>query len=191
MKSKTLIVYESQILFEILDEIKEYLNLEIINSSEKDFKNINFENFDNYVIVSTKEHKNIENYLLIDGSPKKILNILEKINVGLLKNKYLDQSELKIGKYKLDINSRKISFKDTVLSLTEKETELIIYINQKKNVNLKELQNNVWQYSSDLETHTVETHIYRLRKKMSDKFNDENFIKHDKKGYSIIWKKIQ
>ena len=131
MKSKTLIVYESQILFEILDEIKEYLNLEIINSVEKDFKNINFENFDNYVIVSTKEHKNIENYLLIDGSPKKILDILEKINIGLLKNKYLDQSELKIGKYKLDINSRKISFKDTVLSLTEKETELIIYINQK------------------------------------------------------------
>ena len=191
MNSKTLIVYESQILFEILDEIKEYLNLEIINSVEKDFKNINFENFDNYVIISTKEHKNIENYLLIDGSPKKILDILEKINIGLLKNKYLDQSELKIGKYKLDINSRKISFKDTVLSLTEKEAELIIYINQKKNVNLKELQNNVWQYSSDLETHTVETHIYRLIKKMSDKFNDENFIKHNKKGYSIIWKKIQ
>ena len=186
MNSKTLIVYESQILFEILDEIKEYLNLEIINSSEKDFKNINFENLDNYVIVSTKEHKNIENFLFINGSPKKILSILESINVGLLKNKYLDQSEIKIGKYKLDINSRKISFKDTVLNLTEKETELIIYINQKKNVNLKELQNNVWQYSSDLETHTVETHIYRLRKKISDKFNDEKFIKHDKKGYSII-----
>ena len=185
MKSKTLIVYESQILFEILDEIKEYLNLEIINSSEKDFKNINFENFDNYVIVSTKEHKNIENYLLIDGSPKKILNILEKINVGLLKNKYLDQSEIKIGKYKLDINSRKISFKDTVLNLTEKETELIIYINQKKNVNLKELQNNVWQYSSDLETHTVETHIYRLRKKMKETFGDENFISNDTNGYLL------
>ena len=185
MKSKTLIVYESQILFEILDEIKEYLNLEIINSSEKDFKNINFENFDNYVIVSTKEHKNIENYLLIDGSPKKILDILEKINIGLLKNKYLDQSEIKIGKYKLDINSRKISFKDTVLNLTEKETELIIYINQKKNVNLKELQNNVWQYSSDLETHTVETHIYRLRKKMKETFGDENFISNDTNGYLL------
>ena len=55
------------------------------------------------MIVSTKEHKNIENFLLIDGSPKKILNILEKINVGFLKNKYLDQSELKIGKYKLSL----------------------------------------------------------------------------------------
>ena len=94
MNSKTLIVYESQILFEILDEIKEYLNLEIINSSEKDFKNINFENLDNYVIVSTKEHKSIDNFLFINGSPKKILSILESINVGLLKNKYLDQSEI-------------------------------------------------------------------------------------------------
>ena len=53
-------------------------------------------------------------------------------------------------------------------------------------INSKSLPNNVWQYSSDLETHTVETHIYRLRKKISDKFNDEKFIKHDKKGYSII-----
>ena len=76
------------------------------------------------------------------------------------------------------------------MGLTEKETELIIYINSKTNVSLKELQKNVWKYSSNLETHTVETHIYRLRKKLSEKFNDMEFIKHDKKGYSIVWKKI-
>jgi len=47
------------------------------------------------------------------------------------------------------------------------------------------LQLSVWGYSSDLETHTVETHIYRLRKKMSLTFKDENFITHNKNGYAI------
>ena len=102
-----------------------------------------------------------------------------------MKNKYFNQSEIKIGKYFLNLNSRIIIFENNSLHLTEKETELLIYINSKKFVNLKELQNNVWRYSSNLETHTVETHIYRLRKKISDKFRDENFILHNKKGYSI------
>ena len=63
--------------------------------------------------------------------------------------------------------------------------DLIIFINSKKNVGIKELQINVWGYSLNLETHTVETHIYRLRKKMSLTFGDEKFITHDKSGYSI------
>ena len=186
MNPKTLIVYKSQILFEILDEIKEYLNLKVISANDEDLKHINLKILDNYVIISTKEQKNFENFLFINSLPKKISNILENINVTLLKNKYLHQSELKIGKYTLDINSRKMIFKNLILNLTEKEIDLIVYIYQKKNANLKELQNNVWGYSSNLETHTVETHIYRLRKKMSETFKDINFIKHDKKGYSII-----
>jgi DNA-binding response OmpR family regulator len=186
MNSKTLIVYESKILFDILEEIKEHLNLEILNVTDKDFDNLNVKDYENCVVISLKNPKNFENCLVIESLPKKISKILEKINIFFLKNKYFDQSELKVGKYKLDINARQISFDNTSLSLTEKETELIIYINSKKNVSLKELQNNVWKYSSDLETHTVETHIYRLRKKLSEKFNDMEFIKHDKKGYSII-----
>ena len=74
------------------------------------------------------------------------------------------------------MNSREISKDHKKLSLTEKEAEVILYINSKKNVTIQELQNVVWNYVSDLETHTVETHIYRLRKKMNDKFSDENFI---------------
>ena len=90
-----------------------------------------------------------------------------------------------IGKYNLDLNSRNITYKDKNLSLTERESDLIIFINDKKNVSIKDLQKKVWHYSQDLETHTVETHIYRLRKKMKEIFADENFIKNDKKGYSI------
>ena len=70
--------------------------------------------------------------------------------------------------------------------MTEKETDLIIYIKSNNNVTIKDLQNNVWGYSANLETHTVETHIYRLRKKIKEKFNDDNFIVNTEKGYRII-----
>ena len=85
----------------------------------------------------------------------------------------------------LNLNSRKIYLGNKSLDLTEKEGNLILFINSKKKVNLKDLQKNVWGYSSGLETHTVETHIYRLRKKILEIFKDDNFINHDKYGYFI------
>ena len=117
--------------------------------------------------------------------PLKLEKILEIININFLKNKFVNQSSIKIGKYNLDLNSRKISFKDKNLDLTERETNLIIFINDKKNVSVKDLQKSVWDYSPNLETHTVETHIYRLRKKMKEIFGDENFIFNNDNGYSI------
>ena len=76
------------------------------------------------------------------------------------------------------------------LKLTEKEINSIIYLNSaEKSVNIQELQSKVWGYQSELETHTVETHIYRLRKKISKVFDDENFIISNKDGYKIEKKK--
>jgi DNA-binding response OmpR family regulator len=76
------------------------------------------------------------------------------------------------------------------LKLTEKEINSIIYLfNSKDVVKIDELQSNVWGYLPELETHTVETHIYRLRKKISQKFHDENFILTNKSGYEIVKKK--
>lgn len=184
MSTRTLIVYNSKILFEILNEIKLNLNLEILAANDEDFHKIDLDKLENYTVISLGKPKNISNCLVLDNLPLKLLKILEKINLSFLKRKFINQSDLKIGKYNLDINSRKILLGNKNLNLTEKETDLIIYINKKKNVSLKELQNEVWKYSSDLETHTVETHIYRLRKKMLKIFNDD-FIHHDKKGYSI------
>ena len=185
MNSRILIIYEYQILHQILNEISESLNFEIIQSNEKDLKESKHNLESNYVIISKQEIKGVRNNLIIDNKPIKFEKLIEIININFLKNKFLDQSRIKIGDYNLDLNSRKISFKDKSLDLTERETNLIIYINDKKNVTVKELQKTVWDYSPDLDTHTVETHIYRLRKKMKEAFGNESFILNTSKGYSI------
>ena len=121
----------------------------------------------------------------MDNPPVKFEELIETINIKFLKNKFLDQSQIKIGEYNLDLNSRKISLGDKSLNLTEREINLLIFIKEKKNVSVKELQKMVWGYSSDLDTHTVETHIYRLRKKVKDIFGNESFILNTTNGYSI------
>ena len=112
--------------------------------------------------------------------------MIDKINTNLLKQKFSFQSSINIKDYILNLNSRVISKKENELKLTEREIEIILFLKDKKkpqNINI--LQKEVWSYAADLETHTVETHIYRLRKKISDKFKDNNFILSSKEGYSI------
>ena len=76
------------------------------------------------------------------------------------------------------------------LKLTEREIEIILFLqNSKTPQKIENLQRKVWGHNSNLETHTVETHIYRLRKKIIDKFKDSNFINSTKTGYKILWKK--
>ena len=84
-----------------------------------------------------------------------------------------------------NINARKIKFKDVILDVTEKECKLILFINSIKKASLANIQKEVWGHQSDLETHTVETHIYRLRKKFLSTFKDKDFIKLDKDGYYL------
>ena len=97
------------------------------------------------------------------------------------------QSNINIGLYILNLNSRKITKNDINLDLTERETNLIIYLNKSKSpVKIDDLQKNVWDYGSELETNTVETHIYRLRKKIYDAFKDDALILNDKNGYKIL-----
>ena len=111
---------------------------------------------------------------------------MEKINTELIKQKYNDQSFIKILNYSLDINSRIISNNSGRLKLTEREVDIILFLKEhKRPQKINVLQNQVWKYSSELETHTVETHIYRLRKKIIDKFKDDNFILSDENGYFI------
>ena len=88
--------------------------------------------------------------------------------------------------YEYQNNSRELKKGKTSLKLTERETDMILFLNKsKKPVNVETLEKEIWQHSSELETHTVETHIYRLRKKILNVFGDENFIFNNNKGYSI------
>ena len=185
MSSKTLFIYNSYKLFEILNEIKEYLNFEIYYIDKGDYEKIDSNKFVNYLVVTVNSSDDIKNSLLLDKFPEKLSQIIEKINLNFLKNKFINQSELQIGKYILDLNARKIYLQKKSIDLTEKESDLILFLNSNEKVSLKELQKEVWGYSSDLETHTVETHIYRLRKKILKNFNDNNFIKYNKEGYFL------
>ena len=186
MNSRILIIYEYQILYQILNEISEGLNFEITQSNSKDLKEFKYDPKNNYLIVSKKKIEGIKNSLILENMPIKFEKLIEIINIKFLKNKFLDQSKIKVGEYDLDLNSRKISLGDKKLNLTERETNLIIFIKDEQDVTIKELQKMVWDYSPDLETHTVETHIYRLRKKMKETFGDENFILNTSNGYSIV-----
>ena len=185
MSSQILIIYEYQILYQVLNEVSESLNFEVIHFNNKDLKEFNYDPKSNYLIISTKKIEGIKNNLIIDNIPIKFEKLIEMINIKFLKNKFVDQSNIIISDYNLDLNSRKISFGDKNLNLTEREINLIIFIKEKKNVTIKELQKMVWDYSSDLDTHTVETHIYRLRKKIKETFGDKDFILNTSNGYSI------
>ena len=119
----------------------------------------------------------------------KIKNITinnKKININLIKLRYSLQSKINIKDFQLDINSKYLSKLGITLKLTEKEIEIILYLNKKKiNCDIADLQKNIWGYSTNIETHTVETHIYRLRKKIDKVFKDKKFIVSQKNGYLI------
>ena len=144
--------------------------------------------FENYLVLTDIENelKNEKFQLVLHKFPDKIYSIIEKINVALLKHKYSDQSDILIGKYSINTNSRVIKNKSESIKLTEREVQIILFLkSSKKPQNIESLQKEVWGHNSNLETHTVETHIYRLRKKILEKFKDNNFINSTKEGYKI------
>ena len=186
MNKQNLIIYDFNELFSILDEIKQILNFNLINTSKKEFSILQLDNLDSYLIVTKNKIPNFQNQIVLDNLPIRISKIVENINVHFLKNKFIEQSDIDLGIYKLNLNSRKIFNDKTELSLTEKEVDIINFLKKsKKSVSINELQIEVWGHSSKLETHTVETHIYRLRKKISEKFKDNSFINSTKAGYTI------
>ena len=180
MNLKKIIIYDYDNLFNILDEIKDYLHLELkkankenLDQTIKDFKS-------DCLIISKEKVKSLKNNIILDKIPYKINKIVEVINLNFLKKKFANQSEKKIGFYKIDLNSREISKDSIKLNLTERETNLIMFLSQSSSpVNINQLEREVWNYELKLETHTVETHIYRLRKKIKEKFNDENLFAKD------------
>ena len=193
MNNQSIIVYNFDILFNILFEVKENLKFSLVKfNTENEILDLDENKYGNYLILTTKNQNFINKkigpnkILIIDNTPIKIEKLIDLLNINLLKQKYNNQSEIILNKYKIDLNSRKIFNDEKNLKLTEKEIEIILFLkNHNKPQNIQSLQQDVWGYISDLETHTVETHIYRLRKKIKEIFNDENFIISSKEGYYL------
>jgi hypothetical protein len=183
---QNLIIYKFNSLYHILEELSLDLNFNITfvdneNSLYEKVKNLN-----NYLIIADKRYSNINNQFVLDSIPINISKLVEKVNIEFLKLQFNSQSEIKVNNYTIDINSREILKENTKLKLTEKEINTITYLSKSsKPVSINELQKKVWSYQSDIETHTVETHIYRLRKKFLNAFNDNEFIISKKNGYQI------
>mgnify|MGYP006142479653 CR=1 FL=1 len=181
-------------LYEILDEIKENLSFKVIKfENEEDFKKYNVFDPLNFLIISKTNSKLLLNKNITDKNcfdlndlPLSFKKLQELINIKLLKLKFNNQSKIAIKGYELNLNSKFFSKGNLNLKLTEKEIEIILYLNNIKiKHNVADLQKYIWGYSTNMETHTVETHIYRLRKKISNLFKDESFILSHKNGYFI------
>ena len=184
MNNENLVIYDFKILYEILNEISDHVNFKLIHINK--ITDLDLKAQDNYLVISNKKIKDIENQIEITNFPIDIVKLVENINIKFLKKNYSQQSEIDLGVYKLNLNSRKIYNSEKSLDLTEREANIIVFLkNSKKPVKISKLQTEVWGHNSKLETHTVETHIYRLRKKINNIFGDNQFIKSSKLGYII------
>ena len=198
MSKQSVNIVEFSNLYNILYEIKDLFIFHINNYKNsnhflQDIESNIIDHNNSIIIVNKKKHEllsydkiNNRNILIIDEFPLKIEKLIDKINTHLIKEKYNFQSKLNIRNYVLNLNSRIISNKVCELKLTEREIDIILFL-KKKGIpqSIISLQNEVWGYSDTLETHTVETHIYRLRKKIKDKFKDDKFITSHNDGYLI------
>ncbi len=186
MSGQNLIIYKFNGLYQILEELGLDLNFKITYVDNENYLSDSVKNLNNYLVISNKKYLDINNQFVLDNGPVNIFKLLEKINIEFLKLQFNSQSKIKVNNYMIDLNSREMLIKDNKLKLTEKEINTITYLSKSdKPVSIDELQEKVWSYQSDTETHTVETHIYRLRKKILNTFNDKDFIISEKNGYQI------
>ena len=186
MDLKNLIFCNLKQLHNILDEISHDLNFNVVQVNDETSLRNKIKNMSNYLIITSKRYQNIDYQLVLENFPINIFKFIEKINTEFLKLQFNNQSHIKINNYDIDLNAREIIKKNVKLKLTEKEINTIIYLSKSSEpVGINDLQKKVWSYQLDTETHTVETHIYRLRKKMLKVFNDNLFITSEKNGYQI------
>ena len=212
MNELTISIFGNQIFSEIIKEIKLFSKYKLKFYDNLDLCTKDAMNHNQLVIlfireVDKKYYKKIENnsfpLIVIANSsipksilsgdfveqlniPFRILNLEKKIIYLLAKYKFKKSSLINLCGYTIDKNERKIKKNNLVLQLTEKEINFLILFSQKNEpLSRSFILKNVWNYSSKSDTHTVETHIHRLRKKFLKKFKDNNFIKNNDKGYYI------
>jgi len=212
MKNLTVSIFGNKVFIEILKELNLFKNTEIkfIENVEDEILNkapnkniiiffLNEKNMDHYFKLKNKDLA----ILLVNNDlkfikksriffedqitiPFKIVNFEKKITAVLAKQKFKKSSHIELGKYKINKNEKKIKKGNLKLKLTEKEINfLIFFASNKSPVSKNFILKNLWNYAADSDTHTIETHIHRLRKKILKRFNDNNFIKNNDEGYYI------
>tara|TARA_B100001121_G_C18649185_1_gene603204 strand:- start:625 stop:1176 length:552 start_codon:yes stop_codon:yes gene_type:complete len=183
MDKQKLHIVDFPILYEILYELKHIHNFDLEKVS---VHSVNKKKFTKFDLVISRNLLSIEDQIELKNLPIELDKLLDVINLKFLKKKIEFKKNIKLGKYLINFNTRKIIYKNKILTLTEKEAKIIDFLNNSNDaVTVQLLQKNVWGHKSKLDTHTVETHIYRLRKKILTIFNDNNFIKSKKSGYYI------
>ena len=196
MVNQKLYIINLSNFYDIISELKEHIDYELLKFENKEVffnqyksKSISIEN--SILVVAEIEYnlfaKNInEDQIIKYKPPINIFTFIENLNVRFIQKKFQEQSNINVKDYFLDINSRELKKDKISLKLTERETDMILFLNNsQKPVNVSTLEKEIWQHSSELETHTVETHIYRLRKKIKAEFGSDDLIKSNKDGYSI------
>ena len=212
MDKLTISIFGTQIFSEIINEIKLfskfklkfYDNLDlctkeaanhnqlviffITEANKQYYKKIENSSFPLIVITNLPIPKNILSRGFVEqlNMPFSVQNLEKKIVSLFARYKFKKRSLINLSGYTIDKNERKIKKNNLVLQLTEKEINFLILFSQKNQpLSRNFILQNVWNYSSKSDTHTVETHIHRLRKKFLEKFEDNNFIKNNDKGYYI------
>ena len=212
MSNSTISIFGNKIFLEIINEIKLFSKFKInyyedldlcIKDAEKQnllviffvskkdisfFSKSRINNFPSILITESSTLKNMFSYELRDqlNMPFSILEFEKKVISLIAKNEFKKNSLIQLKDYIIDKNERKIKKNDLELQLSEKEINfLILFSKSKEPISRNLVLTNVWNYSLESETHTVETHIHRLRKKILKKFGDNNFIKNNNKGYYI------
>ena len=207
MSNFTISVFNNEIFFQIIKEIKLFSKFNIkhykdIDLCMKDCKNANqlvvffdnsldknkINNFPSILLTKSAKLPNSSPEILQERLkiPFSIIDLEKKIISLIAKNEFKKNSLIQLDAYIIDKNERKIKKNKLELQLSEKEVNfLILFSESKEPINRNLVLKNVWKYAENSETHTVETHIHRLRKKILDKFGDDNFIKNNSKGYYI------
>jgi len=196
MLNQKLYIINLSNFYDIISELKEHIGYKLLKFDNKEiffdkYKSESISTENSILVVHEKEYnffvENInEDQIIKFKPPINIFTFIENLNVRFIQKKYQDQSNINVKDFFLDINSRELKRGKLSLKLTERETDMILFlINSKKPVNVETLEKEIWQHSSELETHTVETHIYRLRKKIKTEFGNDELIKSNKDGYTI------
>jgi DNA-binding response OmpR family regulator len=197
LKEKEVIIKMNILFFENLSDclknIKGNILKNIIVTHLSNFESIEQSDFkiDSFIFYLTDKKNNIniktkfQRFELI-YYPFNLNNFIEKINLAYIKSRFAINSKVRLLNYTINLNAREIVAGQNKLKLTEREKDFLLFLkNSKKPQTIRNILKSVWRYSKGMETHTVETHVHRLRKKFLDSFNDNNFIKNNKKGYYI------